>query len=350
MSCSLAQPVHQDREVDGLEDEEVLTLGAGEHEQILDEPSHPVVLLAHDRESLRGLVGLGNEPQVAGGNGERGAQLVADIAQELALSSERAIEPIEHLVEGMPELGDLVAAGDLDPLAQVGLRDAPSRRGQRLDGREGTIGDEEGEDGADEEEQQRPCCRDADHRLDLPLILGDEPCGDEVPGLAVDTDGLGDEARRSQWRVELAPRWGLTLDDALQQLLVRGEVIARALGPGRPVELPVDEGDELLTLRWRVERHEDVEERPKISVDLHRLLIGADPAHEQVELIDLLLEAEGDARIELVVEQRTHGEDGRGCSDEQNHHEGQREAQPRAAAQQSAGPPRSRSVTVAGHR
>ena len=41
---------------------------------------------------------------------DRRAQLVAGVGDELALERERLLEPVEHRVEQVPELGDLVVA------------------------------------------------------------------------------------------------------------------------------------------------------------------------------------------------------------------------------------------------
>jgi len=71
-----------------------------------------------------------------------GAQLVAGVGDELPLERERLVEPVEHRVEHVPELGDLVVAGELDPAREVvgGLDrarrgpQAPQRREHPPDG------------------------------------------------------------------------------------------------------------------------------------------------------------------------------------------------------------------------
>ena len=59
-------------------------------------------------------------------SGERCAQLVRGVGDELALERERALEPVEQLVEGVCELLELVVgAGEVQALVQVGGGDLP---------------------------------------------------------------------------------------------------------------------------------------------------------------------------------------------------------------------------------
>jgi hypothetical protein len=90
------------------------------------------------------------------------ALLFADVLLELD-------QPIRHRVEGIPELMDLVAAADRDPLIHPALGERLRRRGQREDPRD---------EGArpDPAEQDRPEQRQRDRRHELLL----ERAGDGI--------------------------------------------------------------------------------------------------------------------------------------------------------------------------
>lgn len=47
---------------------------------------------------------------------------MADVADEVALAGESELEPVEHSVEGLAEVGELVVAFDIDAPLQVGAR------------------------------------------------------------------------------------------------------------------------------------------------------------------------------------------------------------------------------------
>ena len=83
-------------------------------------------------------------------DGDRRAQLVAGIVDELPLGAERLLETVEHLVERRCQPRDLVVALDLDPPSELGGRD---RRGGVRDVRHGPedpLGHAPGEQGADQ--------------------------------------------------------------------------------------------------------------------------------------------------------------------------------------------------------
>ena len=95
--------------------EEVALLGAGEQQQVLDEAGHAVELVGDQRDRLAPLVRVVAEQlEVAADDRDRRAQLVAGVAHERLLGGERGLEAVEHGVERAGELGDLVAALDLD--------------------------------------------------------------------------------------------------------------------------------------------------------------------------------------------------------------------------------------------
>ena len=108
-------------------------LAAGQREQRGDEP---FLLLARCQRSLAGGAqrlgaGLGvPERDLKQGPlpGQRRAQLVRGVRDELALGPERGVQPGQQLVEGVTEFLEFIfRAGHRDPLMQAARRDPPGR-------------------------------------------------------------------------------------------------------------------------------------------------------------------------------------------------------------------------------
>ncbi len=112
-------------------------LALGEGEEALQQPVDVVELAAEpvgERADVRGQrAGFGHRHVERGPHsGERRAQLVRGVGDELALERERALEPVEQLVEGVCELLQLVVgAGEVQTLVQVGGGDLPGGRRDR---------------------------------------------------------------------------------------------------------------------------------------------------------------------------------------------------------------------------
>ena len=84
-----------------------------DHEQILGQPDQAVGLLPRRLKRGPELLGRAATPQrqvdLGPENRERGAQLVARVGHEGALPRERRLEPVEHLVERLPQPRQLVS-------------------------------------------------------------------------------------------------------------------------------------------------------------------------------------------------------------------------------------------------
>ena len=88
-------------------------------------------------------VGLRQHLDVRAQAGDRRAQLVRGVGDELALGGDRALERVEHGVEVLRELADLVVGGDLDPAPEVlGGGDVAGGLGDRGDRRDDVARDE----------------------------------------------------------------------------------------------------------------------------------------------------------------------------------------------------------------
>ncbi len=105
----------------------------GEREQVAQELREPLGLRLRRLEVARdlGIVGLQrrrlqSQPQA----GQRRAQLMRRIGDELALGAERTCEPVGHLVERGGDLALLARATDRGALVQLARGDAPRRDGQ----------------------------------------------------------------------------------------------------------------------------------------------------------------------------------------------------------------------------
>ena len=108
---------------------------------------------------------------------DRRAQLVADVADEVALVRKRDRQPIEHAVESAPEVGELVVALDLDPPRHVGAGDRPRAVAQAAQRPEHATGGKEGDRRADEQ-HARGHGADDPHRLVDLLALARRVVGD----------------------------------------------------------------------------------------------------------------------------------------------------------------------------
>ncbi len=86
--------------------------------------------------------------------GERGAQLVRGVGDEVPLRVERRLQPGEQVVERLPQFGELVvAAAQAEPPAQVAGRDVPGGGG-------------DGAQRAEQPARQQPAEHDRQHRHD----------------------------------------------------------------------------------------------------------------------------------------------------------------------------------------
>ena len=98
---------------------------AREHQQRLDEPLAVIDGLAdlggHRHQLVARRFWLGQDDVHRGAHdGQRRAQLMAGVGDELPLAGERAVEPFEHRVEGVREFAQLVAGAlQSDALGQV---------------------------------------------------------------------------------------------------------------------------------------------------------------------------------------------------------------------------------------
>ena len=125
----------------------------------------------------------GREPSSAGKHldvraqaGERRAELVRRVRDELALRPRRRLQGSQHRVEAGRKPAQLIFPVDHDAFGQVsGLRDVLGRLGQAADGRERCAGDDETEASSEPD----PCQRDQDQigaeLVERVLDLGERP-------------------------------------------------------------------------------------------------------------------------------------------------------------------------------
>ena len=76
------------------------------------------------------LLGLGEQVEVGAQRGQRSAQLVAGVGDELALPVARGRERGEHRLNALRQPGDLVVALDVDRVELLGARDLLGGRGE----------------------------------------------------------------------------------------------------------------------------------------------------------------------------------------------------------------------------
>ena len=125
---------------------------AREYQQYLDEPLGVIDGLAdfggHRHQLLARRLRLGEDDVHRGAHdGQRRAQLMAGVGDELPLAGERAVEPFEHRVEGVGELTQLVArALQGDALGQVLLTGRAGGRGEPVHRPQDASGDDPARD------------------------------------------------------------------------------------------------------------------------------------------------------------------------------------------------------------
>ena len=125
---------------------------ASEHEQYLDEPLGVVYGLAdlggHRHQLVARRRRFGEDDVDRGAHqSQRRAQLMARVGDELPLAGEGAVEPLEHGVEGVGELAQLVARSlQSDALGQVLLACRARSRGESVHRPQDASGDDPARD------------------------------------------------------------------------------------------------------------------------------------------------------------------------------------------------------------
>ena len=156
---------------------------AGQLVQLLDDVG-PQRLALVGRQPVGVLERLDVGPQA----GDRRAQLVAGVGDQLALGVDRALERVERGVEAAGQPGELVVALDLHALGQVGLGgEASVRRVKRRDRRERGAGDH-GAQRRGQRDARRPPTSTSDQQdaveLVVDLVSGRATCTAPPPGRA----------------------------------------------------------------------------------------------------------------------------------------------------------------------
>jgi len=96
---------------DGAQDG-LVVVHPGQQQQVLGQPDQPFGLpagLADGPAQRRGVaVGAGGQFELGAQDGQRGAQLVAGVGDEPAFALQRVVQPVQQLVDGHAQRGDLV--------------------------------------------------------------------------------------------------------------------------------------------------------------------------------------------------------------------------------------------------
>jgi hypothetical protein len=105
---------------------------------------------------------VAHDVEVPAHDRDRRAQLVTGVVEELPLPVEGGFEAVEHPVEGVAEVGDVIVARDLDPPGEVVLADARGGLAEFADRSEDAAGHEPAEEARGDEGDDG----DAGHRPD----------------------------------------------------------------------------------------------------------------------------------------------------------------------------------------
>jgi len=129
---------------------QVAGVGLRQHQQIADQPRHPLSLRANIPQRLRiGPTHPLQQIHVAANGRERCAQLMRDVGQEAALCIEQPLQALQRLVEGDSEPPDLIV-GVFDgnaPREVVGARDLQGRLRDNVERLERAAGREPADEG-----------------------------------------------------------------------------------------------------------------------------------------------------------------------------------------------------------
>ena len=125
----------------------------GDFDDVGDERSNAIDVALDAVERGVGVGGSAGELDRELEAGERGAELVGDVAEEAALADDEAFEAFGHLVEGAAELADFVGAAGADAGSEIALAEARDGIGDALDGKDDAGGCEPAKHGggADDE-------------------------------------------------------------------------------------------------------------------------------------------------------------------------------------------------------
>ena len=296
--AELGGGVHEDpAQVGRLARQRAARVGAGQQQQVADQPPHA---LRRAQGRARGLGALavehlGQQLEVGQDAGQRRAQLVRGVGDEVALADEqllglaaRALERVEHLLQRVPELGHLVVGHRLRQRAArvARLGDVARAGGQRGDGRHRAPADdqaaEQGQQRAREDAaaEEQPDARDG--------VL------DDRDGAAVLDDQRHDEAAAAD--VDPAPARLDLISRAV--CAVRGSRMPKL---GAPVGLGQDRPS-----RW-IDADDGVV-GGRVDVDVRA--VEVDVAREAVAAEGVAVGQVVDGGGELVVEVRAHARRG----------------------------------------
>lgn len=241
----------------------------------------------------------------------RRAQLVPGVADEVTLARERSLEAVEHPVEGVAELGDLIVALDGDAAREVGLGDRPRGVAEPTQRREHPPRSEVGEHRREHQHADPHPPGDL-HRLADLILLALQEVGDHEGsyGPIGRLEGRGDVARRPRRRVRGSAHAAVELAPFGEQARVRLQRVTRALSARDPVGPPVDEGDQRLALARDVACEVDVEDAPHVCPEGLAGQRVAAPG-QAAELRALLDERLVDAVVEANEQDLADGSDRR---------------------------------------
>ena len=131
---------------------------------------------------------VAHDVEVSAHDGDRGAQFVSGIVEELPLSVEGGFEPVEHPVEGVAEVGDVIVARDLDPPGEIVLADARGGLAEFADRGEHATGDQPAEEARGDERDHGDAGHRPDRRPCLLVLAGEEFDDDQLRRLGLPFD------------------------------------------------------------------------------------------------------------------------------------------------------------------
>ena len=258
-------------DVDVLHVQEVRAPRLGERDEVVDQPAHAVELVQEQRPGLldvRRPVGV-HELEMPAEDGQRGAELVPRVVEELLLGAERGLEPVEHRVHRPRQLCHVVAAAHRDPGVEFGVRDAVGRAAEQPQGAQQPPGHQPLAERHHDQGQQRDhgeAARDArDLLLQRPELHGHHVGPDLRPAGHPHLDrDVADEPAAGLGLPHDGGRLGTQRGDAREE---RGFPFERERPrPGRHVRgPPVDEREEGLVVACRLRLERGTEQGPDVG-------------------------------------------------------------------------------------
>ena len=255
-------------------------------------------------------------------------ELVAHVGEELALVGERRLEPVEHRVQRVPELSDLVVAGDVDPPREVRLGDLARGARQRLQRGHRPPGGQPDEERREQHDHDRDADGDAHGTVHLLAPVDQQLADRKRAGLGARLNRDGRVRRGAERGVDSPLRRHGDGTDLVQGVDQRLEFRVGALAG---VGLVLDPGDRGRVRQGRVGGEIRLEDPTDLTLERLAARRVDAPGGELLQLGDVVGERLGDLIVDAREQDLAQDDHRRRRRDHQEHEERDQDARPHPA-------------------